>query len=72
MIPILSKKHVMIILPKIYERSGKNLFCSIENSGEVKDKFKARDFNATSLSAYYFSTLYTTNTIYTKRPLGGT
>ena len=45
---------------KVYERSGKNLFWSIKNSGEILDKLKARDFNATSLSTYDFSTLYTT------------
>ena len=27
---------------------------------EILDKRKAREFNATSLSTYYFSTLYTT------------
>ena len=32
----------------------------IRNSGEISDKLKARDFNATSLSTYDFSTLYTT------------
>ena len=31
-----------------------------KNSGEVLDKLKARDFNATSLSTSDFSTLYTT------------
>ena len=45
---------------KVYERSGKNLFWSIKNSGEVLDKLKARYFNATSLSTYDFSSLYTT------------
>ena len=45
---------------KVYERSSKNLFWSIKNSGEILDKLKARDFNATSLSTYDFSTLYTT------------
>ena len=39
---------------------SKNLFWSIKNSGEILDKLKARDFNATSLSTYDFSTLYTT------------
>ena len=39
------------------ERSGKNLFWSIKNSREILDKLKARDFNATSLSNYEFSTL---------------
>ena len=28
---------------KVYERSGKNLFWSIKNSGEILDKLKARD-----------------------------
>ena len=42
---------------KEYERSGKNLFWSIKNSGEILDKHKARDFNATSLFTYDFSTL---------------
>ena len=32
----------------------------MKNSSEIFDKFKARDFNATSLSTYDFSTLYTT------------
>ena len=45
---------------KRYMKSGKNLFWSIKNSGEILDKFKARDFNTTSLSTYDFSTLYTT------------
>ena len=36
------------------------LFWSINNSGEVLNKLKARYFNATSLSTYDFSTLYTT------------
>ena len=43
---------------KVYEISNKNLFWSIKNSGEILDKLKARDFNATSLSTYDFSTLY--------------
>ena len=38
----------------------KTYFWSIKNSGEILDKLKARDFNATSLSTYDFSTLYTT------------
>ena len=38
----------------------KTFFWSIKNSGEILDKLKARDFNATSLSTYDFSTLYTT------------
>ena len=54
------KKHVIKYCEKVYERSRKNLFWSIKNSGEILDKLKARDFNATSLSTYDFSTLYTT------------
>ena len=54
------KKHVIKYCEKVYERSCKNLFWSIKNSGEILDKLKARDFNATSLSTYDFSTLYTT------------
>ena len=54
------KKHVIKYCEKVYERSGKNLFWSIKNSGEILDKLKARDFNVISLSTYDFSTLYTT------------
>ena len=54
------KKHVIKYNEKVYERSSKNLFWSIKNLGEILDKLKARDFNATSLSTYDFSTLYTT------------
>ena len=53
--------HVIKYCEKVYERSGKKiLFWSIKNSGEILDKLKARDFNATSLSTYDFSTLYST------------
>ena len=54
------KNHVIRYFEKVYERSGKNLFWSIKNSGEVLNKLKSRGFRATSLSAYDFSTLYTT------------
>ena len=54
------KKHVNKYCEKVEERSGKNLLWSIENSGEILHKLKARDFNATSLSTYNFSILYTT------------
>ena len=49
-----------IYCEKVYERSGKNLFWSIKHSEENLYKLKAKDFNATSLSTYHFSTLYTT------------
>ena len=53
-------KHVIKYCEKVYERSGKNLFWSIKNSGDILDKFKAEDFNASGLSTYDFSTIYTT------------
>ena len=53
-------KHVIKYCEKVYERSSKNLFWCIKNSDEILDKLKARDFNATSLSTYDFSNLYTT------------
>ena len=53
-------KNMLSSIVKRFERSGKNLFWYIKNSGEILDKLKARDFNATSLSTYDFSTLYTT------------
>ena len=54
------KRHVIKYCENVYERSGKNLFWSIKNSDEMLDKLKARDSNATSLSTYDFSILYTT------------
>ena len=54
------KNHVIRYCEKGYEMSGKNLFWSIKNSGEVLNKLKSRGFRATSLSTYDFSTLYTT------------
>ena len=54
------KQHVIKNCEKVHERSGKNLFWCNKNSGEILDKLKAREFNATSLSTYDFSTLYTT------------
>ena len=54
------KNHVIRYCEKVYERSGKNLFWSIKNSGAVLNKLKSRGFRATSLSSYDFSTLYTT------------
>ena len=54
------KKHIIKYCEKVYENSCKNLFWYIKNSGEILDKLIAKDFNATSLSTYDFSTLYTT------------
>ena len=44
----------------VYERSRKNVFWSIKNSGEVLSILKSRGFHAASVSTYDFSTLYTT------------
>ena len=45
----------------VYERSGKNMFLPIKISGEVLSKLKDIGYQATSLSTYDFSTLYTTS-----------
>ena len=47
-------KNVIKYCEKVYERSGKNLFWSIENSCEVLNKLKSRGFRASSLSTYDF------------------
>ena len=44
-------------LPKLQKISKARL---IKNAGEILDKLRARDLNATSFSTYDFSTLYTT------------
>ena len=43
----------------VYERSRKNMFWLIKNSGEVLCKLKLRGFRATYLSTYDCSTLFT-------------
>ena len=54
-------KNMLLSTVKRYMRDPvKNLFWSIKNTGEILDELKARDFNATSLSPYDCSTLYTT------------
>ena len=58
--PTAVKNHIIRYCEKVYERSGKNLFWSIKNSGEVLNKLKPRGFRVTSFSTYDFSTLYTT------------
>ena len=47
---------------KLYERDGINYFWSIKNSNDVLNKFKSKNFQASKLSTYDFSTLYTTFT----------
>ena len=54
------KDHVIKYCNTVYENSGKNLFWSIKNTGDVLDKFKIRNYQASSISTYDFSTLYTT------------
>ena len=44
----------------VYERPGQNMFWPIKNSGKVLSKLKDIGYQATSLSTYDFSTLYTT------------
>ena len=53
------KEHVIRYCDKVFETTGKNLFWSIKNSGDVLNKLKTRNFQAFSLSTYDFSTLYT-------------
>ena len=54
------QNHVIRYCEKVYERSGKILFWSVINSGEVRNKLKSRGFRATSLSTYNFFTVCTT------------
>ena len=54
------KAKVIKYCETVYERSGKNMFWPIKNSGEVISKLKDIGYQATSLSTYDFSTLYTT------------
>ena len=54
------KKRLIKYCENVYERSGKKLFWSVKN-GEVLNKLKSRGFWAASVSAYDFSTFYTTS-----------
>ena len=54
------KAKVIKYCETVCERSGKNMFWPIKNSGEVLSKLKDIGYQATSLSTYDFSTLYTT------------
>ena len=54
-------KNMLSSIVKRYMRdSVKTYFGLLKKSGEILDKLKARDFSATSLSTYDFTTLYTT------------
>ena len=46
-------------MKKTYEREGINYFWSKKNSTEILSKLKAKDFQASNISTYDFSTLYT-------------
>ena len=54
------KAKVIKYCETVYERSWENMFWPIKNSGEVLSKLKDIVYQATSLSTYDFSTLYTT------------
>ena len=45
---------------KTYEREGINYFWSIKNSTEILNKLRTEGFQASTISTYDFSTLYTT------------
>ena len=48
------KNHVFKYYEKVYEKSGKNLYCSIKSLCEVLNKLKSRRKRASSLSTYDF------------------
>ena len=54
------KAKVIKYCETVYEKSWKNMFWPIKNSGKVLSKLKDIGNQATSLSTYDFSTLYTT------------
>ena len=54
------KNHWIKYCEKTYEREGINYFWSIKNSTEILNKLKAKGFQASTISTYDFSTLYTT------------
>ena len=54
------KQHWIRYYNTVYERDGINYFWSIKNSNDVLNKFKSKNFQASKLSTYDFSTLYTT------------
>ena len=53
------KKHWIRYYDTVYERGGINYFWSIKNSNDVLNKFKSKNFQASKLSTYDFSTLCT-------------
>ena len=53
-------KNMLLSTAKRYMKDLTRISWSIKTSGEVLDKLKAKDLNATNLSLYNCSTLYTT------------
>ena len=53
------KNHWIKYCEKTYEKEGINYFWSIKNSTENLDKLKTKGFQASTISTYDFSTLYT-------------
>ena len=53
------EKHWIRYYDTVYERDGINYFWSIKNSNDVLNKFKSKNFQASKLSTYDFSTLHT-------------
>lgn len=54
------KEHWKFYCEKAYQNSGINLFWSIKNSNEILNKLQNKGFQASTISTYDFSTLYTT------------
>ena len=54
------KDHIIKYCNKAYENSGVNLYWSIKNSSDVLKKLQNNNFQASTISTYDFSTLYTT------------
>ena len=54
------KKHWIRHYDTVYEKDGINCLWSIKISNEVLNRFKSKNFQASKLSTYDFSTLYTT------------
>ena len=54
------KNHLIKYCEITYEREGINYFWSIKNSTEILNKLKTKGFQASTISTYDFSTLYTT------------
>ena len=54
------KKHWIRYYDTVYERDGTTYFWSIKNSKDILNKFKSKNFQASKLSTYDFSTPCTT------------